>query len=73
MSFGLGHRIGQRNRITVLYALVEGNVGIIFRHRAQVIAPMMVIAGVGLAVRRAKKEGGTAADVLRSEATERTP
>jgi len=52
--------------ITVLYALVEGNVGIIFRHRAQVIAPMMVIAGVGLAVRRAKKEGGTAADVLRS-------
>ncbi len=41
--------------ITVLYALVEGNVGIIFRHRAQVIVPMMVFAGVGFAVRRARR------------------
>jgi 4-amino-4-deoxy-L-arabinose transferase-like glycosyltransferase len=41
--------------ITILYSLVEGNVGIIFRHRAQVIAPLMVMAGIGLAARRAKK------------------
>jgi Dolichyl-phosphate-mannose-protein mannosyltransferase len=41
--------------ITILYSLVEGNVGIIFRHRAQVIVPFMVFAGVGIAVRKARK------------------
>lgn len=41
--------------ITVLYSLVEGNVGIIFRHRAQIIVPMMVCAGVGIAVRSARR------------------
>lgn len=38
--------------ISVLYALVEGNIGIIFRHRAQVVVPLCVVAGVGHAVRR---------------------
>jgi len=41
--------------ITILYSLVEGNVGIIFRHRAQIIAPTMVLAGIGVALRRRKK------------------
>ena len=41
--------------VTVLYSLVEGNVGIIFRHRAQVIVPFMVFAGVGLTLRRRKR------------------
>jgi len=44
--------------ISVLYALVEGNIGIIFRHRAQIIVPLCAVAGVGLAMRRraARKE-----------------
>ncbi|MEN8150180.1 MAG: glycosyltransferase family 39 protein [Planctomycetota bacterium] len=44
--------------ITILYSLVEGNIGIIFRHRVQVIVPCMVLAGIGLArlrERRAEK------------------
>jgi prepilin signal peptidase PulO-like enzyme (type II secretory pathway) len=41
--------------ITILYSLVEGNVGIIFRHRAQIIAPTMVLAGIGVAMRRRKR------------------
>jgi len=41
--------------ITILYSLVEGNVGIIFRHRAQIIAPTMVLAGIGVAMRRKKR------------------
>ena len=41
--------------ITILYSLVEGNVGIIFRHRAQVIAPATVLAGVGIAAFLAKR------------------
>ncbi len=64
--FGLGHIVRNRFRdasmvilcitaVTVLYSLVEGNVGIIFRHRAQVIVPFMVFAGVGIALRRKKK------------------
>jgi hypothetical protein len=40
--------------ITVLYAMVEGNVGIIFRHRAQVLVPLMVLAGLGIAAKREK-------------------
>jgi hypothetical protein len=44
--------------ISVLYALVEGNIGIIFRHRAQIIVPLCAVAGVGYALkkRRARKE-----------------
>jgi prepilin signal peptidase PulO-like enzyme (type II secretory pathway) len=41
--------------ITILYSLVEGNIGIIFRHRAQIIAPTMVLAGIGIALRRRKR------------------
>jgi 4-amino-4-deoxy-L-arabinose transferase-like glycosyltransferase len=63
---GLAHVVRHRFRdasmvilcitaITVLYSLVEGNVGIIFRHRAQVIVPFMIFAGVGIVLRRAKK------------------
>jgi hypothetical protein len=46
--------------ITILYALVEGNVGIIFRHRAQVIAPVMVFAGIGIAARRERSRAAPA-------------
>lgn len=44
--------------ISVLYALVEGNIGIIFRHRAQIVVPLCAVAGVGYALkkRRARKE-----------------
>ena len=44
--------------ISVLYALVEGNIGIIFRHRAQIIVPLCAVAGAGMALRRraARKE-----------------
>ena len=44
--------------ISVLYALVEGNIGIIFRHRSQIIVPLCAVAGVGAALRRrrARKE-----------------
>jgi len=44
--------------ISVLYALVEGNIGIIFRHRAQIIVPLCAVAGVGYALKRraARKE-----------------
>jgi hypothetical protein len=38
--------------ISVLYALVEGNIGIIFRHRGQIVVPFCVLAGVGFALRR---------------------
>jgi 4-amino-4-deoxy-L-arabinose transferase-like glycosyltransferase len=38
--------------ISVLYALVEGNIGIIFRHRGQIVVPFCVLAGVGYALRR---------------------
>ncbi len=37
--------------ISVLYALVEGNIGIIFRHRSQVIVPLCAVAGVGVVVK----------------------
>ncbi len=35
--------------ITLLYALVEGNVGIIVRHRAQIVVLLLPFAGVALA------------------------
>jgi hypothetical protein len=38
--------------ISVLYALVEGNIGIIFRHRAQIIVPLCAVAGVGYALKK---------------------
>ena len=44
--------------ISVLYGLVEGNIGIIFRHRAQIIVPLCAVAGAGYALKRraARKE-----------------
>jgi hypothetical protein len=39
--------------ITLLYSLVEGNVGIIFRHRAQALALLLPFAAVGWARRKA--------------------
>lgn len=41
---------------TSVYALVEGNVGTAYRHRAQVLVFFLIIAAVGLAVRGARKE-----------------
>jgi hypothetical protein len=78
--FGLVHIVRRRFRdgamlllsittITVLYSLVEGNVGIIFRHRAQIIVPMMVFAGAGIALRRARREEARAAAVVPVGAT----
>lgn len=43
---------------TSLYALVEGNAGTAYRHRAQVLVFFLVIAAVGLAVRRLRREAG---------------
>lgn len=41
--------------VTLLYSLVEGNVGIIFRHRAQALALLLPFAAVGWARRRARE------------------
>ncbi len=49
--------------IALLYALVEGNVGIIFRHRAQVLVPLMVVAGIGIAAKRAARSATAPAAV----------
>jgi hypothetical protein len=67
--YGMGWLLRHRTRavlpllftvigISVLYALVEGNIGIIFRHRAQIVVPLCAVAGVGYALkkRRARKE-----------------
>lgn len=40
--------------LTVLYSLLEGNVGIIFRHRAQALALLLPFAAVGWARRRSR-------------------
>jgi hypothetical protein len=64
---GLGHLVRRRFSdisvilmfviaLTLLYSLVEGNVGIIFRHRAQVLAPLMCCSGVGLSLWRRRRE-----------------
>lgn len=60
-------------QITVLYALVEGNVGIIFRHRAQVIAPAMVLAGIGIAVLRQRRQEAREAEEAREASTPLVP
>jgi len=39
--------------LTVSYALVEGNLGTAYRHRAQVLVLFLVLAGAGIARRRA--------------------
>ena len=44
-----------------IYALVEGNAGTAYRHRAQVLVFFLVIAAVGLTVRRLKREQREAA------------
>jgi len=41
--------------VTVSYALVEGNLGTAYRHRAQVLVLFLVFAGVGLEARRARR------------------
>lgn len=40
--------------LTVSYALVEGNLGTAYRHRAQVLVLFLIFAGAGLARRRAR-------------------
>ena len=50
--------------LTILYSLVEGNVGIIFRHRAQVLAPLLCCSAVGISLRRRRSE--EAVDATRS-------
>jgi hypothetical protein len=42
--------------LTVSYALGEGNVGTLYRHRSQVIAFYIVFAAVGLELRRGRRE-----------------
>jgi hypothetical protein len=42
------------------YGLVEGNAGTAYRHRSQVIAFFLILAAVGLALRKqAKRPGST--------------
>jgi hypothetical protein len=40
--------------LTVTYALTEGNVGTLYRHRAQAMAFYLIFAAVGLELRKAK-------------------
>jgi hypothetical protein len=47
---------------TFSYALVEGNLGTAYRHRAQVLVLFLIFAGVGLARRREAQRVGRAAD-----------
>jgi len=42
---------------TSVYALVEGNAGTAYRHRAQVLVFFLILAAVGLTLRRIRKEG----------------
>lgn len=44
---------------SALYALVEGNAGTAYRHRAQVLVFFLVLAGVGLTLRRLRREAAT--------------
>jgi hypothetical protein len=41
--------------ISIAYAFVEGNYGTAYRHRAQVLAPMLALAGIGIAEKQAAK------------------
>lgn len=43
---------------TGIYALVEGNAGTAYRHRAQILIFFLVFAAVGMAVRKARRSGG---------------
>jgi hypothetical protein len=67
MVRGLRHAVGQHFRqclqpllltglLTVSYALGEGNVGTLYRHRAQVIAFYLMFAGVGLELRHQQRQ-----------------
>lgn len=38
--------------VSIAYALVEGNYGTAYRHRSQVLAPMLPLAGIGFVLRR---------------------
>jgi hypothetical protein len=46
---------------TAIYALVEGNAGTAYRHRAQVLVFFLILASVGVVLRqlRRKAEGST--------------
>lgn len=44
---------------TGIYALVEANAGTAYRHRAQVLIFFLVIASVGLSLRKARKAAGS--------------
>jgi hypothetical protein len=44
--------------LTVTYALTEGNVGTLYRHRAQAMAFYLIFAAVGLELRKQKTVGG---------------
>lgn len=46
---------------TLIYALVQGNAGTAYRHRAQVVAFLLIFASVGIEVwwvRRLHRRGG---------------
>lgn len=41
--------------ISMAYALVEGNSGTAYRHRAQVLGPVLAVAAIGLSVQRQRR------------------
>ncbi|MHB1193110.1 MAG: glycosyltransferase family protein [Longimicrobiales bacterium] len=45
---------------TSIYALVEGNAGTAYRHRAQVLVFFLILASVGMTLRAARKKAATA-------------
>ena len=58
--------------VTLLYSLVEGNVGIIFRHRAQALALLLPFAAIGWA-RRKTSERARLRDAMAAVERRATP
>ena len=58
---------------TSIYALVEGNAGTAYRHRAQVLVFFLIIASVGLALRRMTREATEAGRKRRRRFSQRRP
>ena len=54
---------------TLSYALVEGNLGTAYRHRAQVLILFLIFAAVGLVRRRARTSGRAAEGAFAPERT----
>jgi hypothetical protein len=52
---------------TSVYALVEGNAGTAYRHRAQVLLFFLVLASVGLALRALRRRANPAGGAWRRE------